>query len=226
MFCHSWLRIVTNPGVRLIRSGCLECILVKGNIEKPEIPRRNHKMYLNISVTIQGGLPVSDVVHASYNTHKTVAYLTHQGITILGPLWLHHLWVPWFKILVPISAATLEQCIWRSCCGLFGDLSLPDVVHVTDIIILAPLHHWWGTWLKLFFYSKSRILGVVGDDAVVYIVIHPCQTLPMLHITLIKWLYSISIPASLSLHHHITGEEHDSISLFQYPGWHLRMSGV
>ena len=37
-----------------------------------------------------GNALLSDVVHASYNTHKMVAYHIHPGIIILGPLQLYH----------------------------------------------------------------------------------------------------------------------------------------
>ena len=103
----------------------------------------------------------------------------------------------------------------------------------TCIIILSPLHHWWGAWFKLLVLLISRVtseyvLVVVCGHTVVYRVIHRCQTRSMPHITLIKRLYIISIKVSLLLDHYnyTTDEYHGSASLFQYPVQQLSMPEV
>ena len=92
---------------------------------------------------------------------------------------------------------------WMSCCGLWGDLSLSDVVHTSynthkivglDIhtcgIILGPLHDGWGAWFKLLVIlsreTVERVWGVVGCHAVVFEAIHLCYTWSMPQITLQK----------------------------------------
>jgi hypothetical protein len=57
-------------------------------------------------------------------------------------------------------------------------------------------------------------------------VVYPCQIWHMPHLTLIGKCDSISIPASSSLDHYTTAEEHGSSSLLQKAGSHLRMSEV
>ena len=52
--------------------------MVKGNIEKPEIPRRNDKMYLNISVTTSPlDLYVSPIYTESKNEKQRVGSENH-----------------------------------------------------------------------------------------------------------------------------------------------------
>ena len=132
------------------------------------------------------------------------------------------------------SWACLKCSLWTYG-GLWGDLTLLDVVndlhnthkmlgyHIHNCVLIhGQLHHWWGPWLKLLIpisrVTVEYVLGLVGGHDMVCGVIHPCQTLSMPHIILIKWLHSISITVSSSLHHYTTGTEHDSFSLFQYPG--------
>ena len=51
---------------------------------------------------------VSDMVHASYNTHKTVKQYVHTCVIILGPL---HWWYWGFKLLVPKPWQKVEH-VW------------------------------------------------------------------------------------------------------------------
>ena len=46
------------------------------------------KVWMVVILWSVGDLPLSDVVHASYNTHKTVDYHIHTCIIILAPI--HH----------------------------------------------------------------------------------------------------------------------------------------
>ena len=103
----------------------------------------------------------------------------------------------------------------------------------TCVIILAPLHNWYGAWFRLLIlpiYSVTveHVWGLVRGHAVVCGVIHPSQTWLKPHITIRKRLRTISIQVSSSLDHYsyTTDEEHGSSSWFQYPGWQLSMSGV
>ena len=83
---------------------------------------------------LSGDPPLSDMVNASYNTHRMVGYQIRTWVIILAPL-LHHWWDPWFKLLVPISMVKAEH-VWgvvggyAMVCGMiqaFQTWSMPHV---------------------------------------------------------------------------------------------------
>ena len=128
-------------------------------------------------------------------------------------------------------------CSWGSCHGLFADPVLSDVVHASYnthatvwyhihicIIILGPLHHWWGTWFK-FLSPKTRVRaeyvwGIVGGHAMVCLLIQSRQMWSMPHVTVMQQCDSISIPASSSFRHYTTDDDevHGSSSCVPKPG--------
>ena len=87
-----------------------------------------------------GDPPLSEMVHASYNTHKAVEYHIHRSIIILLPLTLHGWWGPWFNllvILVPISMVTAEH-VW----GVVGS-------HALVCLLIQACQMWWMPHMTL-----------------------------------------------------------------------------
>ena len=99
--------------------------------------------------------------------------------------------------LIILEGSTLNGSYW---CMNFNHAiwSMPHITLINSriaytyiyIIILGPLHHWWGTLFRLLFL-KTRIIvahvrGIVGGHGVVCGVIHPCHTWSMSHKTIRK----------------------------------------
>ena len=125
-------------------------------------------------------------------------------------------WGALFKLLVlPISRVTADYVCDVVCgnvvvCGVIlpcPKLSMHHIIHNTVayhihtcIIILRPLHHWWGIWNKLLFpktrVAAENVWGIVGGHAMVCLLVQSRQTWFLPCIMFIQQCDSISIPQS------------------------------
>ena len=120
-------------------------------------------------------------------------------------------------------------CSWRWWCGLWCDSFLSDGVYYSYnsyktvsqhihicVIILGPLHHWWGTWFKLLLPkirgTYEHVWGVVGGDTVVCGVMRTFQKWHTSNLPHTKQCDRISIYVSLYLDHYTTDVVHGSSS--------------
>ena len=120
-----------------------------------------------------GDPSLSDIVHASYNTHKTVGCHIYMCVIIL--LSLYHWWCVMVQALgsfnIQGNSWACLWCSWKSCGGLRGDPSLSDIVHASYnthktvgchiymcAIILVSLYHWWGVMVQDL--GSSNIQGI------------------------------------------------------------------
>ena len=92
---------------------------------------------------LRGDPSLSDIVHASYNTHKTVGCHIYMCAIILVSL--YH----WWGVMVQDLGSSNIQgiswvyhwCSWRSCRSLQGDPPLTDVVYASYNTYKTVVYH-------------------------------------------------------------------------------------
>ena len=102
-----------------------------------------------------GDSPLSDVVHVSYNTHKTLWYHVHNYIIVLGPL--QHWWGTLLNLYHLRTRVTSEHVLvvvggHAMVCGLIHPCQTYSMPHITFIKQLDSISRhgqnlWITTWL-------------------------------------------------------------------------------
>ena len=144
-----------------MRSGAWSAISVKGNIEKPDIPNRSHKMYLNISVN-----PLAGLTYPS--TPSTPMLTSNSASSEFSPIWddcrcmlasswpksqvmvLWYLYGTYMKYFQPLESSYWPGVILKY---IISMLTIAIVLHPNSALFGVVASVWWhhhGPTLELW----------------------------------------------------------------------------